>query len=116
MAHLIFLLPIVGLAVFWLLPVTAAVPVYVLIVLVSIAAYVAVARAMRSPVETGAEGLVGQLAEVVEPEGGRPRVSVEGEIWHAVSNDELAPGDRVEIVAVEGGLTLRVRRVQDAGR
>ena len=116
MAHLIFLLPVLGLVVFWLLPFQAALVVYALIVLASIAAYVAIARAMRSPVETGSEGLVGQRGEVVEAEGGKPRVSVEGEFWHAVSNDELAPGDRVEIVAVEGGLTLRVRRVQDAGR
>jgi membrane-bound serine protease (ClpP class) len=109
MAHLILLLPVLGLLVFWLLPVPTAIPVYVLIVLVSIAAYVAVARAMRSPVETGAEGIVGRTGEVVEPEGGVGRVRVEGEIWHAVSSDELVPGDRVEVVAVEEGLTLRVR-------
>lgn len=111
MAHLIFLLPILGLVVFWLLPLQAAVVVYALIVLVSVAAYVAIARAMRSPVETGSEGLVGQRGEVVEAEGGKPRVSVEGEIWHAVSGDELVSGDRVEILAVEAGLTLRVRKV-----
>lgn len=110
MAHLIFLLPILGLVVFWLLPLQAAVVVYALIVLVSVAAYVAVARAMRSPVETGSEGLVGQRGEVVEAEGGKPRVRIEGEIWHAVSGDELVPGDRVEVLAVEEGLTLRVRR------
>jgi membrane-bound serine protease (ClpP class) len=61
----------------------------------------------RYRVTTGAEGLIGQRAEVLErcePDG---RVKAMGEIWAATSSSPVAAGERVRIVAVEG-LTLRV--------
>jgi membrane-bound serine protease (ClpP class) len=61
----------------------------------------------RYRVTTGAEGLVGQRAEVLEdcrPDG---RVKAMGEIWAASSETPVAKGERVRIVALEG-LKLRV--------
>jgi len=61
----------------------------------------------RYRVTTGAEGLIGQRAEVLEdcrPDG---RVKAMGEIWAATSSSPVAAGERVRIVAVEG-LKLRV--------
>ncbi|MFL5870171.1 MAG: NfeD family protein [Solirubrobacterales bacterium] len=57
----------------------------------------------RYRVHTGAEGMVGELAEVIGP----GRVRVHGEIWTAAANGPLEPGDRVRVAAVDG-LTLRV--------
>jgi membrane protein implicated in regulation of membrane protease activity len=62
----------------------------------------------RYRVQGGAEGMLGERAEVIEacdPEG---RVKLRGEIWAAVADGENAflPGDRVRVTAVEG---LRVR-------
>ena len=54
----------------------------------------------------GSEGLVGKKAEVRTPD----MVYVEGALWQAESDEPLQPGDRVEIVAVDG-LTLRVRKL-----
>ena len=41
----------------------------------------------------------------------RGKVSVHGEIWNAVSNEPVEPGDEIEIVAVEGML-LKVQPVR----
>ena len=67
-------------------------------------------RAMRQPPQTGVEGMVGLIGVVrtaVAPHG---QVSVHGELWKAVSDQPLQPGDRAEVTRVEG-LTLHVRPV-----
>jgi membrane-bound serine protease (ClpP class) len=58
----------------------------------------------RYRVTTGAEGMVGERGEVIDPSG---RVRVRGEIWKARSSTEFEPGDRVRVAAVDG-LTLEV--------
>jgi membrane-bound serine protease (ClpP class) len=68
-------------------------------------------RAQFQPGRAGIETLVGQAAEVVDPVGpGGGRVFVNGEYWHAVSDQEIAEGERCEIVEVRG-LTMRVKPV-----
>ena len=114
MCHIILLLPILGLVVFWLLPLSVAVPVYAAILLVSGSVYFMMMRAMRRPVRTGAQGMLHEIAEVVETMNPTGRVRVHGEIWEAVSSDVLREGDRVEIVGVTG-LTLQVRKRYDLG-
>jgi membrane protein implicated in regulation of membrane protease activity len=62
----------------------------------------------RYRVQTGAEGMVGDRAEVLEPigaEGGRVRVY--GEIWAARSSSPLAAGAKARVTGVDG-LTLTV--------
>lgn len=59
----------------------------------------------RYRVTTGAEGLIGEPALVIESCGPRGRARVRGEIWNARSAKRLDPGDRARIVSVEG-LTL----------
>jgi len=54
---------------------------------------------------TGAEALVGRKAVVAT----KTQVRVAGELWQASSADELAPGDEVMVVAVDG-LTLTVQQ------
>jgi membrane-bound serine protease (ClpP class) len=67
-------------------------------------------QARRARPRTGMEGLVGATAEVrvdLDPTG---TVFVQGERWHAVSEDKHVPaGEQVEIVAVEG-FCLHVKR------
>lgn len=63
----------------------------------------------RIRVKTGAEGLVGQRASVIEACRPRGRVKMAGEIWNAecAPGGEIGVGETVAITAVEG-LTLRV--------
>ena len=62
----------------------------------------------RYRVRTGAEGMLGERAEVIETIGdGAGRVRLLGEIWAARSSSPLAAGDKVRVAAVDG-LTLEV--------
>jgi membrane-bound serine protease (ClpP class) len=64
-------------------------------------------RAMRHPVATGAQGMIGASAEVIADFTGKGRVRYGGELWNARSNAALHAGDLARIVKVEG-LTLWV--------
>jgi len=64
-------------------------------------------RAMRHPVATGAQAMIGASAEVVADFTGKGRVRYGGELWNARSDAALRAGDLARIVKVEG-LTLWV--------
>jgi membrane-bound serine protease (ClpP class) len=64
-------------------------------------------RAMRHPVTTGAQGMVGASTEVVADFTGKGKVRYGGELWNARSDRPLRAGDAARIVKVEG-LTLWV--------
>ncbi|MFQ5798049.1 MAG: NfeD family protein [Candidatus Binatia bacterium] len=112
MCHLVLLMPIFGLAVFWVLPFGVASPVYAVILALSAILYWKIMRAMQRPVQTGVEPMVGEFAKVIDTIRPRGRVQLHGEIWNAVSSDVVRKGDSAEIIALEG-LTLLVRKAQD---
>jgi membrane-bound serine protease (ClpP class) len=64
-------------------------------------------RAMRRPVATGAQAMIGASAEVVADFSGSGRVRFGGELWNARSAAALRAGEQARIVKVEG-LTLWV--------
>ena len=64
-------------------------------------------RAMRHPVATGAQGMIGASTEVVADFTGKGKVRYGGELWNARSERPLRAGDAARIVKVEG-LTLWV--------
>ena len=59
-------------------------------------------RLRKVPVTTGTESMVGEEASIVDWEGKKGRVLVQGETWQAVSKDEhkLKEGDNVTIKAI----------------
>ncbi len=67
-----------------------------------------VVGAMRRRVVTGIEDLIGQVGTVIEWDGNRGYVQVDGERWQAVCNDAISVGDEVVVEGVDG-LVLRVR-------
>ena len=65
-------------------------------------------KAMRRRPATGREemvGLVGIVKTALAPQG---QLAVHGELWEAVSDQPLRPGDEAEVTAVDG-LRLRVK-------
>jgi membrane-bound serine protease (ClpP class) len=64
-------------------------------------------RAMRHPVSTSIQGMIGASAEVLDDFSGRGRVRYGGELWRARSNTPLRAGSTARITRVEG-LTLWV--------
>ncbi len=106
--HAVFLLPFVGLPMFWLLPLEYALPVNIAVWLASPFLYWLIRKAMRKPIaDDGFRSLVGTRAEVVSKLPGHStrylvRAQGEGELWTAYSTDVLQPGERVNIVAIKG--------------
>ena len=64
--------------------------------------------AMRRRVVTGVEDLIGQIGTIIEWDGNRGYVQVDGERWQAVCDDAVSIGDEVIVDSVEG-LVLRIR-------
>jgi membrane-bound serine protease (ClpP class) len=65
-------------------------------------------NALRRRPATGREemiGLVGIARTALSPDG---QLAVRGELWEAVSEQPVSPGDQVEVTAVDG-LRLRVK-------
>lgn len=70
-----------------------------------------VVRAHTRVSPSGITGLVGLPGKVKEWDQDRGRVLVHGEWWHASSPDQLAPGDVIEVTAVDG-MHLVVQRLK----
>lgn len=113
MCHLILLMPVFALAVFWIWPLAVAGPAYAAVAVLSLWMYVLIMQAMRRPVLSGTEELLHSFGEVVEVDGQTMRVRVHSELWNAESNDTLCSGDRVKVNGISG-LILRVSRCNDA--
>jgi membrane-bound serine protease (ClpP class) len=72
-------------------------------------------RAQRRRVVTGAAGMVGRHAVVVERLAPLGRVRLGDELWSAVGDTTVETGHEVEITAIEG-LTVRVRPLGQEAR
>lgn len=58
-------------------------------------------RARRNKVETGAEGMIGQLGQAVTELSPGGKVFVHGEYWDAVSSRPAPAGARVKVTAID---------------
>ena len=107
-----FLVAMIALAVFVLPPGwgLAAVTLGVAVEVAEVGFWMRFLRRYR--VRTGAEGLIGSNAEVIEDCDPRGRVRLRGEIWHAYCGPGARVGERVRVIRVEG-LTLRVEPAGD---
>jgi inner membrane protein len=112
MCHLLLLMPVLALPVFWLLPWPLALSTYAVVTALSAWLYWLALRAMRRPVVTGREELIGSKGEVAEAGGRQLSVRVHGEVWNARSKDRIEKGDRVQVDGMDG-LILRVSRIED---
>jgi len=113
MCHLLLLMPVIALPIFWLAPLNVAIPIYAVIVLISGVLYWLIVKSMRKTPLVGAESLPGTEAEVVSKlspgHTAQYLVRSQGELWRARSADVLEPGETVRIAALRG-ISLVVER------
>lgn len=113
MCHLILLMPVLALPIFWLMPLNLAIPIYMIIGLITGFLYWLIAKSMGKQPATGSESLIGAAGEVVSKLGpgnhAKYLVRSQGELWSANSPDLLRTGETVSIAAVDG-IRLVVRR------
>ena len=117
--HAVFLLPFVGIPLFWLLPLEYALPINIAAWLATPFLYQVIRRAMKKPLQDGFQSLVGTVAEVVSKSvlghSVKYLVRSHGELWSACSTDVLDVGDWVNIVTVKG-IGMVVERVVNSSR
>lgn len=68
-------------------------------------------KALRRRPTTGREGLIGEKGKALSIINGQGEVFVHGEIWKAMSEEEIQEGDVIEVTMVNG-LALKVRKVK----
>lgn len=107
--HLLFAMPVIGLLLFWILPWTVALPTYLILLGVTALILIPTFRAMRGPVTTGQEGMIGGEGVVVREIRSEGVVRVRGELWAARASQPIPEGDAVRVVALQG-LVLLVER------
>ncbi len=105
--HLVFLMPVLGLVLFWIFPWPLASVLYLVLLGVSWLLYVASYRALRVPVTTGAEGMIGTRGRVVGDIRSRGTVRVFNELWTAEADEHIPADTPVRVIGVKG-LVLRV--------
>jgi len=110
MCHFLLVLPFVSLILFSFLPFNQALPLYLLILLFCAILYWLIWKAMRRPVSTGIEGMIGGVGKVIQIGEKSAKIFYKGEIWDAFSADQISLGDSVEIARVER-MTVIVRKV-----
>jgi len=117
--HAVFLLPFVGLPMFWLLPLGYALPINIAVWLASPFLYRVIRGAMRKPLQDGFQSLIGTEAKVVSKQAlghsAKYLVRAQGELWSAYSADTLRPGELVNIIGVKG-IGVVVERVDNGSR
>ena len=109
MCHIILMMPILALPLFWVLPLSIAAPVYGVILLLSSWLYYFTMQAMRRPTEIGSETMIGHMGEVVDVAEDAIWVRVQNENWKAECSEPLHTGDTVKVTA-RNGLILQVSR------
>jgi len=109
MCHLLLLLPVLALPVFWIWPLEIALPVYGVAAAASLGVYALVVWALRAPLRHGPQTLVGATGKIVDIGERCVTLRVGGELWLAnVRGTPLSPGEDAVVIAVDG-LRLTVR-------
>lgn len=109
MCHILLVLPILALPLFWFFPWNEALLLYIAVCLVTAGFYSLLWRTMHRPASTGIEGMIGGIGTVIRSGSGKAKVSYRGEIWDALSKEGVSMGERVEIIGFER-MKLIVRR------
>jgi membrane-bound serine protease (ClpP class) len=68
-------------------------------------------RARLKKPTTGAEGLLGEVGMVTTPLAPEGKVSVHGEFWDVVSDQNIEKGEKVQVIAVTN-LKLKVKKIE----
>ncbi|MBI4637725.1 MAG: NfeD family protein [Candidatus Rokubacteria bacterium] len=105
--HLVLLVPVVSLGLFFVLPWPAALGVNALLTAGALGIAIPGMRALRQPVVTGREALIGRAAEAATDIHDEGLVRLQGELWTATADGlRIVKGTPVRIVAVRGAILI----------
>jgi len=100
--HVLLGMPVAGLGLFAVFPLPIALPAYLAISALSLFVYWSTYQAMRRPVTTGVEGMIGARAQAMTDLSPRGRIRYGGELWLAEADEPISAGTEVTIQSVDG--------------
>lgn len=113
MCHLLWILPVLALPLFWIFDFYTALPIYLGVVALSgITLYLTVQSIRQAP-QSGIEGMKGEIVEVMEASGSRGRVRYHNTLWYVAAREPIAIGEKVRIIG-NRGLSLIVEKEEKA--
>lgn len=102
MCHILWVMPILALPLFWFLDFSVALPLYLVVLAISAVVQFLTIRSFRKPASSGMEGMRGDTAEVVEALHPRGTVRYHSEFWSAEAREPVEVGETVRIVGNKG--------------
>ena len=111
MCHLILLLPIFALPIFWFFPFSTALPIYLIISGISAFLYFLIFKAMTMKPLIGKEAMLGQTVEVIKDIAPEGKIKYDAEIWNAMTDGKnFSVGEKV-IIHEFWGMTVLVKEI-----
>ena len=101
MCHILFLLPFIGVILFFIMPFGQALVLYSFILFISSIIIWLIWKDMRMPVSTGIEGMTGGVGKVIQNGTKTAKIFYKGEIWEAICAEEISIGELVEVTGLE---------------
>lgn len=113
MCHILWILPLLALPLFWIFDFYTALPIYLGVVVLTGVTFYLTMQSIRQAPQSGIEGMRGEVVEVVEASGSRGRVRYRSELWYAAAREPMAVGEKVRIIGNKG-LCLIVEKAEAA--
>jgi inner membrane protein len=111
MCHLILLMPVFALPVFWIFPLSIALLIYLIISGISAFLYYLIFKAMTMTPRVGKEAMLGQAAEVIKEIAPEGKIKYFTEIWNATADGKkFLVGEKV-IIQGFWGLAVLVKEI-----
>lgn len=102
MCHLLWMLPILGLPLFWIFDFYTALLIYLgVLTLTGVTLYLTIQSIRQAP-QSGIEGMQGEIVEVIEASGAHGRVRYHNTLWYAAAREPIAVGEKVRIIGNKG--------------
>ena len=111
MCHILWMLPILGLPLFWIFDFWVALPLYLGLLAITGVMMLLTVEVLKKPASSGIEAMYGDTAEVVEALKPRGRVRYHNQLWYATARAPVEVGETVRIVG-NRGLCLLVEKCQ----
>lgn len=93
------------------IPLTSIITVLVVLLLFIFVVVRAVVKVHTQKAVTGVEGMIGEKGIAARDFSGKGTVEVHGELWTAMSDEEIHKGEEIEVTKVEG-MVLYVKKVR----
>ena len=113
MCHVLWMMLILGLPLFWVLDFFLALPLYLGILALSGVVLLLTVQSLKQPPSSGIEGMHGDIAEVVEALCPRGKVRYHNQLLYAAAREPIGVGETVCIVGHQG-LCLLVEKPPQA--